>query len=206
MAPFYDGLAAAVFGGSLRRAQAWAVQDGLPANARRVLFIGGGTGLVLPAVLARAPNARVIYVEASAAMLARARAGLARAVPAATVARVTFLLGTEADVPPDAGFDAVLTFFFLDLFPSAELPAVIDQLSALVAPTATWLVADFAPPQRAWQRGLLTVMYRFFRLTTGLRNQRLADWPGALAAAGWEVGSERYLVGGAVRAGAWRRR
>lgn len=204
VAPFYDALAGVVFGGALRRAQAWVVQQGLPRDARRILFIGGGTGWVLPAVLGRAPGAQVLYVEASAAMLTRARAHLTDAAPT-DMARVTFQLGTEADLPADASFDAVLTFFFLDLFAPAELPAVLTRLSSVVAPAATWLVADFAPPRTAWQRGLLAVMYCFFRLTTGMQNQMLPDWPAALTQADWAPVAETPWVGGAVQAGVWRR-
>ena len=205
VAPFYDALAGVVFGGKLRAAQTWAVQHGLPTGAQRILFIGGGTGAVLPAVLARAPDAKVVYLEVSAAMLARARAHLTRTVPPANRARVEFRLGTEAAIGANEEFDAVLTFFFLDLFGDAELPTILARLTAATAPAATWLVADFAPPRNAWQRGLLAVMYRFFGFTTGMQNQKLPDWPAALRTAGWRPVAERVFVGGAVRAGAWRR-
>ena len=208
----YDTLAGVVFGGALRAAQAWAVANSLPPGAQRILFIGGGTGWVLPAVLARAPAAQVVYLEASAAMLARARAHLARTAPAADQVRVEWRCGTEAVLRADGEaeeqkevFDAVLTFFFLDLFGPTDLPALLARLTAHAAPEAAWLVADFAPPRTRWQRALLAVMYRFFRLTTGLRNQTLPDWPAALQTAGWQLVRERAFVGGAVRAGAWRR-
>lgn len=205
VAPFYDALAGAAFSGRLRAAQIWAVASGLPPTTQRVLFVGGGTGAVLPAVLARAPAAQVLYLEASAAMLARAQTRLVRTASPADRGRVEFRLGTEAALRPEERFDAVLTFFFLDLFGDAELPAVLTRLTAATVPGAAWLAADFAPPHTPWQRGLLTVMYRFFRLTTGMQNQALPDWPTALRAAGWQPLAAQAFVGGAVRAGAWRR-
>ncbi len=206
VAPFYDALAGVVFGGALLRGQRWAIRHGLPATTRHALFIGGGTGRVLPDVLAQAPRARITYVEASAEMLRRAEARLARTASAADRARVTFRLGTDADLPPTPTFDAVLTFFFLDVFAPAALPGVIRRVQAALRPGAAWLVTDFGPPRTAWQRGLLTVMYRFFGLTAGLQNQTLPDWPAALTAAGWHpTTAEQAFVGGAVRAGGWRK-
>ncbi|MBC7448349.1 MAG: SAM-dependent methyltransferase, partial [Hymenobacteraceae bacterium] len=101
MAPFYDVLAGGVFGGALRRAQVWTISQGLPGEARRILFIGGGTGAVLPAVLAHAPAAHVLYVEASVAMLARARVHLARTARPEDLARVECRPGPEASVRVD---------------------------------------------------------------------------------------------------------
>lgn len=196
----YDLLADVAFAGALTRAQAEAVARGLPPDARHILWLGGGTGRLLPAVLARAPQARVTYVEPSAQMLARAR----RRLSAAEAARVDFVLGTDADMQVEAAADVVVSFFFLDLFAPAELAAVVRRLSAVAAPGATWLVADFVPPRRWWQRGLLAVLYPFFRLTTGLQTRRLPDWPAALRAAGWKPGAARGFVGGAVEAQMWR--
>ncbi len=205
VAPFYDAMAGGVFGGALRRAQQWAVRHGLPTTVRRVLFIGGGTGRVLPAVLAQAPGARVVYLEASGAMLARARAHLARTASPADLARVEFRLGTETALRPHEQFDAILTFFFLDLFSADALAAVVRELMTALTPGTAWLVADFAPPRTAWQRGLLAVMYRFFRLTTGMQNQTLPDWPAALTAAGWHATTAASFVSGAVQASIWQR-
>jgi tRNA (cmo5U34)-methyltransferase len=207
VAPFYDALAGAVFGGALLRGQRWAIRHALPTDAQQLLFIGGGTGRVLPEILAQAPRVRITYVEASAEMLRRAQARLVRTASATDLARVTFRLGTDADLPSRPTFDAVLTFFLLDVFAPAVLPSVIGRLQTAMVPDAVWLVTDFAPPRTAWQRGLLAVMYRFFGFTAGMQNQVLPDWPAALTAAGWHPAPEttKTFVGGAVRAGGWRR-
>ncbi len=205
VAPFYDVLAGAVFGGALLRAQRWTIRHGLPGGAARILFIGGGTGRVLPDLLSRAPQARITYVEASAEMLARARKRLQATAAPADFARVSFQLGTDAELPPTADFDVILTFFFLDVFPDSALPAAIARLQAAAAPSAVWLIADFVPARTHWQRALLAVMYRFFRLTAGLRTGALPHWPAALAAAGWQPTQTMSFVGTAVQAGVWRR-
>jgi len=171
LAAFYDPLARLVFGRALVRAQQTALL-GLPAGAPRVLIIGGGTGWVLGEIWRERPQAHVCYLEASPRMLARARAWQQRHAPN-YMAQVEFRLGTEAALLPADSYDAILTFFFLDLFGPARLQTVVDRLAAVRRPGAPWLLADFREAAGWWQRTLLAVMYRFFRLTTGINSQRL---------------------------------
>lgn len=205
LAPVYDTLTRLAFGPLLRRASHWTLTNGLPADTGRVLFIGGGTGTELPAVLARCPQARLDFVDASPAMMARARARVAQHCRPADVDRVTFLAGTEADLPTSATYDVVLAFYLLDLFEPAALARVLARMQVAILPGAHWLVTDFAPPRTAWQRGLLAILYRFFGLTTGLRTRRLPDWPAALRTTGLHPLAEAsFGPGGLLRAGVWQ--
>lgn len=199
---YYDALSAAVFGPVLRRAQQAALA-GLPAGAPRVLILGGGSGWVLGEVLRRRPAARVVYLEASAAMLGRARALLARDFPAGQ-AQVDFRLGTELQLQPADSFDAVLTFFVLDCIAPAALGPALQRLRAALYPGGQWLLAEFSPPRRWWQRGLLGAMYAFFRLTARLQVRQLPDYPGALRAQGLQPRPATYFLGGAVLAQTWQ--
>ena len=181
IAGFYDALAGLIFGTALRQAQRAALLAGLPPGAPRVLILGGGTGWVLTEVLRQRPAARVLYLEASARMLARTR----RYQPAFDQKdQVEFRLGTEQNLRPGEQFNAIITFFVLDCFPADLLPAALQRLNAARHPAAPWLLADFRLPRRWWQRGLLRLMYLFFRLTTGLRARSLPDLPAALTALG----------------------
>lgn len=203
LAPVYDLFAGLAFGPALLRAQRWAVTHGLSTATRRILFVGGGTGLVLPEVLARCPDARVVYVEPSAAMLARARRRMRRRCPA-DAARVVFHQGTLDTLPPEESvFDAVLTFFVLDLFPEPVLAALLGSIGERTVAPARWLVADFAPPQNAWQRALLRMLYTFFGITTGLQTRHLPDWPTALGRMGLRPVADARSLGGSLRAGVW---
>lgn len=203
VAGFYDPLARLVFGPLLLRVQRAALRAGLPTGgAPRVLFIGGGTGQVLPDLLRQAPAAEVVYLEASARMLAQAQQ-LAAATPGAT-GRVEFRHGTEADVRSDEQFDVILAFFLFDLFPPAELEAMLQRLQRHTHAGTRWLVADFAPPRRGWQRGLQWLMYRFFGLTAGVRGRRLPDIAGALTRRGLRLGWAQRWAQGLVQAGVWQ--
>jgi tRNA (cmo5U34)-methyltransferase len=185
VASFYDALAGVVFGRAQRRAQQAALVAGLPlaGTAPRILVLGGGGGWVLTELLRHCPAARVLYLETSAAMLARAQSRLRRVAPGA-VAQVEFRQGSEQALAPAEQFDAVVTFFVLDCFTLAEFPAALARLQTARRPRAPWLVADFQPPRTWWQRALLRVMYLFFKITVGLQAQQLPPWPTALAALG----------------------
>ncbi|MCB2408299.1 class I SAM-dependent methyltransferase [Hymenobacter lucidus] len=198
VAAFYDPLARLVFGNALRQAQQAALA-GLPAGQGRVLIIGGGTGWVLGEVLARRPDARVLYLEASAVMLAKSRETLLQRSPT-HAAQVEFRLGTEQALQPGESFDAIITFFFLDLFEPVRLRAILARLEQARRPAAPWLLADFRPTQTLWQRVLLTLMYRFFSLTTGISGRNMPDLHRELAAFGLQVRQQQLFFRGMVEA------
>ena len=150
---FYDALAGLVFGSSQQAAQRAALH-GLPDGTPHVLILGGGTGWVLSEVLRRVLAAKVLYLEASPKMLARAQGRLAREFPQA-VGQVAFRHGTQAALQPAEQFGAIITFFVLDCIPSADLGAALAQLRAAQRPGAPWLVADFRSARRGWRYWLL---------------------------------------------------
>lgn len=196
VARVYDALAGLAFGGALRRAQRATLAAGLPP-APRVLVLGGGAGWVLSEIWRQRPQAQVLYVEVSAAMLARTRARLRRH-PAPAGAALELRQGTEAALRPGEQFDAIVTFFVLDCFTEAALPGALARLHAARQPGAPWLVTDFRPAQRGWRRWLLQAMYWFFGVTVGLRARQLPPWPQELAARGWRPHWKMHFFGGAV--------
>ncbi|UOQ55371.1 class I SAM-dependent methyltransferase [Hymenobacter cellulosivorans] len=198
VAPFYDPLARLVFGDALQRAQQAALA-GLPPGRPRVLIIGGGSGWVLGEVLQRRPDARVLYLEASAMMLAKSRATLLQTAPQ-HAGQVEFRLGTERDLRPDESFDVILTFFFLDLFEPSRLQAILGALNRVRRPGAPWLLADFRPAQTLWQRLLLRAMYRFFRLTTGISGRDMPDLHPELRNLGLQLQQQQLFFRGMVEA------
>jgi SAM-dependent methyltransferase len=200
VAAFYDPLAQLVYGRALQAAQQAALVAGLPPGAPRVLIIGGGTGWVLAEVLQLRPQARVLYLEASPRMLARAQQ-LARTIPAA---QVEFRLGTEAALAPTDQFNVIVTFFLLDLFEPRRLRRLVARLHQACLPGAPWLLADFAAPCFWWQRGLLAAMYGFFRATTGISARRLPPIHQELESLGLRPVQEQRYFGGMVEAVVWQ--
>jgi tRNA (cmo5U34)-methyltransferase len=198
VASFYDALAGLVFGGALRRAQRTTLAAGLPPGpAPRVLVLGGGAGWVLGEIWRQLPQAQVLYLETSAAMLTRTRARLRRH-PAPPGAAVELRQGTEMALRPGEQFDVIVTFFVLDCFTAADLPQALARLQAARRPGAPWLVTDFRPAQRGWRHWLLASMYLFFGFTVGLRVRQLPPWPAELAALGLAPSWEQHFFGGAI--------
>jgi ubiquinone/menaquinone biosynthesis C-methylase UbiE len=135
---------------------------------QRVLALGDGDGRALSALLAAVPHAYVDYVDSSAKMLklARARAGCDRVNYRCADARVVAL--------GDSAYDLIVTHFFFDCFPDAELEAMVKKTARSAAPSARWIVSEFRPVNR-YARMLIALMYAFFHGATGLATRRLAD-------------------------------
>ncbi|MBD2754332.1 class I SAM-dependent methyltransferase [Spirosoma validum] len=199
IAPLYDTLAFVVFGRRLQQAQVvWLNQ--IPANAV-VLIVGGGTGWLLEQVLERRKPKRVVYLEASAKMVARASR---RMIRRAVLGSVDFRVGDETDLKPEEHFDAILTPFVLDLFTEQTLRShFIPQLHNALKPNGLWLVTDFVQPHIWWQKALLWTMIRFFGITAGIEAQQLANWQQSLAEAGLVRQKQQQQVGGMVSTEVW---
>ncbi|MET4106757.1 class I SAM-dependent methyltransferase [Hymenobacter sp. UYP22] len=203
VAAFYDALARLVYGPALQRAQQAALDAGLPLGPVRVLVIGGGTGWVLGEILRRRPEARILYLEASPRMLARSRAWLPRHAPH-QAPQVVFRLGTEAVLQPQEQFDAVLTFFFLDLFAPDRLRSIVERLHPVLVPGGRWLLADFGPPSRWWHRVLLWLMYRFFGFSAGISARQRPPIEAELRRLNLRAQAAGQFFGQMVQASVWR--
>ena len=158
-------------------------------------MLGGGTGKFLPQLLQLNPEVQVVYVDSSAEMIARASRRVAHDH------RVTFLCGTHEQVPPGT-YNAVITPFFLDLFDTESLRGVVDDIAKRLSPTSVWLVAEFKQ-EKAWHRIVLALMYRFFRLTTGLKTKHLPEWEAVLSGSRWQLRAMQRFYGRFVEGSVW---
>lgn len=162
-----------VFGKALERAQQHFLTS-IRADDR-ILILGGGSGTFLSSLLKLQPHVRIDYIDISERMIRLAREKT-RHPPG-----VNFITGTEQDIP-DRTYSVVITNFYLDLFSDETLPGIIQKIKNHLTSDARWLVTDFVN-ETVWQRVMLWVMYRFFRLTTGIEAQRLPRWQHYLATA-----------------------
>lgn len=174
----YDRLGRIVFGDSILRAQRHFL-DRLPAGGK-ILFIGGGTGEILPELIHLRPETEIWFVEASSEMIEKTKARISQDD------RVIFIHGTEANIPAAVEFNAVITNFFLDLFSPIRLTSVIEKIDAAVCHEGLWLCADFCNNDRKfWKRVTLMVMYVFFRLTARIEAKFLPPWQHLLQGKGY---------------------
>lgn len=186
LAPAYTLLAKIIFGNAIQQSQLHFLNYILPDD--RMLILGGGSGDLLKAILKIHPAIRIDYIDISPKMLELARKK--NPVPL----NVNFIEGTEGNIP-EVSYSVVITNFYLDLFPNETLTKVISKIKKSLRPSATWLVTDFVN-EKTWHRIMLWIMYRFFRITTGIEAKRLPDWRVALLKSGVnEVDSVNYYGG-----------
>lgn len=149
------------------------------ANSRRVLLAGDGDGRFLAELHQRYPHLDLHYLDASPAMLQEAQ----RRCPQATFHQATL---PKANLPP-AHYDAIVTHFFLDCFTPESLPQVIENLAQAATPQALWIISDFKPTPHLWGRLVVALLYKSFRLITGLKANRLTPYEVHLQTAGFTL-------------------
>ena len=201
LARIYRVLEFAAFGRDLERAR-FCLLERL-AGCREILVLGEGDGRCLTRLVGRAAQARIHCVDASGAMLARAKSRLA--ADGRGDHRVRFEHADAFSTPfATTHYDAVVTQFFLDCFSSERVAVLRDKIQESLKPGAYWLFADFAMPARGWRqwraRVWLAILYAFFRWQTSLPARSLPDSERRLAEAGWRPEALREFNGGLVRA------
>jgi len=201
LAPFYQAMERITAGGRLQRCRV-AFLDEIPPP-RKVLITGEGRGAFLAELMEQFPAAEVMVVDSSARMLAFAKAK-------AVGDRVEFVHADVMDwAPENGGFDLIVTHFFLDCFTACDLGVLVPRLADWAAPDANWLLADFeiAPKGLArWRsRLILNLLYRFFRITCGLKAEALVSPNGLLADAGFRMNRQNTSEWGLLKSEWWQR-
>ena len=196
LAPFYEPLASIVFGQALVKAHFDLLESGQSClhKARSIVWLGGGTGIILNELLHTAPYAQVTYVEPSVQMLKRAQAKLDPQFKDRIEwvnARHTWLYESNQRVRwSETKIDILLTAFVLDVLSEAPLNTLIRWAKGHVS---TWFYADFIP-QKKWDRRLfIQFMYLCFRICTSIEQRSLLNHQTLMCEQGWHLipGSQR---------------
>ena len=168
------------------------------------LVYGDGDGRFLAELVRMAPALRITAVDASDAMLRRAR----RRLPSDPNVQWVHADARIWD-PPSDEFDLVVSHFFLDCFDEEEVAAIVARVNAVASERALWVVSEFSIPAGeiagALARLIVTALYLAFGLLTGLSIRRLPDYPRVLQEAGWQLEDRRELLFGLLVSECWRR-
>lgn len=200
---WYDRLSTFVFGNHLRNAERILIPH-LPHEGT-ILWIGGGSGQILPEIREARPDLYILFLDTSEKMLA-----LAQNKIAPTEDHIDFLASTTELAGRKEEIDAILLFFVLDVFREEELNEVLPGwVLDHGKHVELLLVADFDYPETGlgyWIASILIpVMYCFFRLTIQIPTKRLPNWKKSLAQFGYAESKVSTRLKGVIRSGLWRR-
>jgi SAM-dependent methyltransferase len=181
------------------------------ANRRHALILGDGDGRFTARLLAENSIIEIDAVDVSPAMLKALTRRAGR-----NVARVRTHLAEARQWRPDLSpdvvaknqpYDLIVTHFFLDCLTTEEVQSLASELRRAVAPSALWLVSEFAVPAgwfgRMLARPLISGLYLAFGWLTGLTVRTLPDYRSALGAAGFILLQRRTWLAGLLTAELW---
>jgi ubiquinone/menaquinone biosynthesis C-methylase UbiE len=165
--------------------------------------LGEGDGRFLVRLVEQSSRACIDYVDLSERMLELARMRVAND-------RVTYHHADARAIPlPRSEYDLVVTHFFLDCFDDSDAAELVKRVADAAQPHSRWLISEFRQPEQGWQAAWaqlwLRTLYLFFRITTGLRTNRLADHRPLLARNGFHLIRQESARFGLVASELWSR-
>lgn len=175
------------------------------ADCRYALILGDGDGRFTAALLRANSQIHVTAIDASPAMLAALRRRCSEFADRLTVQAAD--LRVWGPGPSGRSFDLVCTHFFLDCLSTDEISGLNRRLAPALAADARWVISEFAIPPTAFGRfaaaPLVWLLYRAFRLLTGLRQQVLPDYASVLGSGGWLLDLEIPQLDGLLVSQLW---
>lgn len=163
---FYDKLAKLVYGTTLLKAQCYFLDHIRPHST--LLIVGGGSGELLEHLAAKnLAGMQIIYIEMSTKMIARAKKRKTHNLS------IHFINQPIENCCFDEPIDMVLTPFLFGSYTQQEFVSLFHCISPHLQPNTYWINTDFQVTGALWQKCLLAIMYRFFRLFTSIKTTSL---------------------------------
>ncbi|AZQ62789.1 methyltransferase [Flammeovirga pectinis] len=167
----YDALAYLVFGKSITSIQS--IHFDKISKGKRILFIGGGTGKLLPEIDKKLQPSEIVYIEMSPKMMELSKQQ--------TVTNPITYITDSYEVAKNYGqFDLIITNFFLDVLKEKALKEFILSTPSLLHQKGLWLVSDFRidqkHPLKYIHKVLHLSMVTFFKVTANLQNTVLYNY------------------------------
>jgi ubiquinone/menaquinone biosynthesis C-methylase UbiE len=206
LAPYYRWMERVLAGAKVQRCRLANLKS--IREPGKVLLLGEGNGRFLKELLVEYPQAQITCVEMSGGMIAQAKAALQDAQ--CETCRVEWVQANVIEWSGGRGvYDLAVTNFFLDCFSEEELGRVIERIGDALKPKGEWLIADFCVPPAGLKRWraetILWLMYRFFRLSTGISASRLTAPDAALRKNGFQLQQQRTFEWGLLHSQLWQR-
>lgn len=142
----------------------------------RVLDIGCGTGyFTRRAARAVSPGGHATGIDPSQPVIDYATG---HAPPNCTFQ----VAGAQALPHPDASFDVVVSSLAMHHVPADDRPTALTEMRRVLRPGGRLLIAEFGPPRNGFANLLTGTLFGHAR-----RHHAIADLPGLITAAGFEV-------------------
>lgn len=200
LAPFYQLISRLVFGKSLLHAQSCFL--GKLKTVNSILILGGGSGEFLPKLLEINPHVKIDYVEPSARMIKLCQKKLSDSEQS----QLHFHQTTFQDFSlQNKKYDAVICFFFLDLFPKVKSEKIIQELCNQLHDSGRFFVADFQKPQTNKERIVALLMFTFLKLSTNMENKQLYELHPILNYSKLNLIEEKQFSKGFVFSSVWKK-
>ena len=143
-------------------------------NPSSILILGGGSGGILEPILVNYPTVHICYLESSVKMLSLAKTRFSpHDYP------IDYVLHEgNSQFPIRSEYQVIITPFVLDVFGPEELTRVVRELFDSLEWDGLWIHTDFYTNNGGpwWRYLLVKLMYGFFGITTGMKNQKLPDF------------------------------
>jgi SAM-dependent methyltransferase len=174
---------------------------------RHALILGDGDGRFLAQLLASNPHLQADAVDTSAAMLRLLRERC-ESIAYNAAARLQTHQDSALTVPIETkSYDLIVTHFFLDCLSQPELKSLVTRITPNLTPGALWLISDFRIPgglMRVPAKFIIRTLYLAFRILTGLRTNRLADYAAPLTQAGLTKIAHKHRLAGLLVTELWQ--
>jgi len=200
VASFYDRLAQLIFGSTIRKSQFSLLHYNFSNS--KIVIVGGGTGAILEELgkLKTAPLT-ITFIEISEKMLRKAKK------KNAGCHKVKYIHSDVEHFTANDSFDIIITPFLFDNFTTDKAKRVFNHLNDMLDREGIWLFTDFyiSSETPLWQRLLLKLMYRFFKILARVEANQLPDTASLFASAAYSCEQEIFFYGNFIRAALYRK-
>ena len=175
-------------------------------GARHALLLGDGDGRFLARLLAANPTLTADVVDSSHSMLKLLDRRIRKSGSQAHQ-RICLHHADALKWNPTAGYDLIVSHFFLDCFFPHQLEQLFDSVLPHALPGAQWVISEFAIPRNPFAaycaRGIVRSLYHAFAWTTGLRVRALPDYAPSLLRRGLVLSHHRRYLAGLLCSQVW---
>jgi ubiquinone/menaquinone biosynthesis C-methylase UbiE len=200
VAGVYDRLAWLIFGSAIKESQLSLLRYNFSSS--KIVIVGGGTGTILEELgKLKTTPLTITFIELSEKMLRKAKK------KNAGCHKVKYIHGDVEHCRVEDSFDIIITPFLFDNFTTDKAKRVFNHLNDMLDREGIWLFTDFYISSETpwWQKFLLKLMYRFFKILARVEANQLPDTTSLFAGAAYSCEQEIFFYVKFIRSAIYRK-